>query len=148
MSTGTWTHAAATMVGSQLAAMGTAPDVITVVPATYGHYQPVNASNWWVNIELVDTHTTVETNRSYLVQFRLGVWVWMNHLGDLADASAAISNYAEMVHQKLLYNTLSGWAREGITDAQMSVGKYIKGGTDNSRYGYHFEVTATKQLGI
>ncbi len=148
MSTGTWTHKAAEMVGSQLSALGTAPDVITIVPATYGHYQPVGATTWWVNIEQLSALPIPETSSSYRVQFRLGIWVWMNNLGDLDTAAAAIDAYSEAVHQKLLYNTLAGWAREGISNDAMSAGQYVKGGTDNARYGYHFEVTITKQLGI
>lgn len=148
MPTGTWTYKAAEMLGSQLSALGTAPDAVVIVPRTYGHSQPVSASGWWVNIELVNTSTRVETGSSYIASFRLGVWLWTINLGDLPTAAAAVSGYAEAVHQKLLYNTLNGWAREGITNDAMTAGEYIKGGTDNSRYGYHFEVTVTKQLGI
>ena len=149
ISTGTWVNAAAVQLGSRIQALGTlAPDIVTVVPRDEGHYQPAEAADWWVNVEQVSAETIAETSASYRVRFTLGVWVWKTSLGVLPTAASDISLKAELVHKQLLYSDLAGWARTGIANDDMSVGQFVKSGQDNVRYGYHFTVVVTKQLGV
>lgn len=142
-------HAAANALGSQINTLGTKPDVVSVVPAEYGNTQPAAARNFWVNIEEVSESRDAETSNSYLQTFTLGVWVWIATPAAIGSVASTVGTRVKEILDLLLYNTLGGWARVGITNDDLSEVTYIKGPISTTvRYGAHFTIKVTKQATV
>lgn len=126
--------------------MGTAPDDISIVPKEYGDFQAPAAHNFWINIEQVSERRTAETNNSFLQYFTLNIWVWVATPEKLPSVSSTIATKVKQIQDVLLYSTLGGWARLGISEENLGPIKYVKGKTStNMRYGANFSVTVSKQ---
>lgn len=139
-------HDACDRIGTQLGSMTAPPEVWDVVPKDYGNVQPASARNFWVILEQVKESIEAETSTSFLQHFTIGVWVWVASSAKLNDAAGTVATKVAAVRDKLIYNSLGGWARTGIANDDFSEIKYVKGGNaTNARYGANFFVTVTKQ---
>lgn len=140
-------YAAASALGTQILASGTAPEVFSVVPKDYGNTQPPAAKNYWVNAELLDEYREAETSNSYLQHFSIDVWVWVATPDRLDSAANYLTTRVQSILDKLEYNTLGGWARTALDNESLGPVKYVKGPlSTNARYGAHFTVKIVKQV--
>jgi hypothetical protein len=134
----------------QILAIGTyAPEACLVMPKEYGSYQPPQAKNYWVNIEMVEEYREAETANSYLQHFTLEVWVWVAIPSRVDEVAEYQADRVQAILDKLEYNTLGGWARVGLDNDSLGRVKYVKGNVStNARYGAHFTVKVTKQVTV
>jgi len=140
-------HDAATTLGTQILAAGTAPEAYTIVPKDYGNTQPPAARNYWVNAELLEEYREAETANSYLQHFDIDVWIWVSTPNRIENAADYLADRVQSILDKLEYNTLGGWARTALDNESLGRVKYVKGPVStNARYGAHFTVHIVKQI--
>ena len=131
----------------------TSPATPTVrkVPQGHGDDRPRAASHtgstlrFWINIEPTGQERSDEPNRSQLRGYGFTVHAWWSDISrDMEDAADNIMDMVDEVFDKLQHNTLAGWARHGLSVAEMENG-FESGEDGDTAYVVRYDVVVWKQ---
>jgi hypothetical protein len=140
-----WIYDAMDAVKTQLEAISPAPDVVAIVPKGHEGRSVPAGKTFWCTLNPEGDEETPEPGAAYVVDYIIGVTVWIKSNAISATIVSALSTKIKAVRDKIRYNDLAGFGRMEILGDRFEGGEYIDGEDSESVYGYKFMITVPKQ---